>query len=130
MASLQAALENSQNIPRRPLQFYALLAQPGALFPPPVIGSPIPYPAFSYSLFVNALAPHHRRLGKNLPGPLSDALVHLSETLGEVIAKVLAVLPDPINPYLQPPSASSVANFSVTIAPPPPPPQPIEDGVN
>ena len=65
-----------------------------------------------------------------LPGPLSDALAHLSETLGEVIAKVLAVLPDPINPYLPPPSASSAAEFSVMTAPPPPPPQPIEDGVN
>ena len=66
-----------------------------------------PYPVSSYSLFVNALAPIIAALEDVLPGPLSDALAHFSEVLGEVIAAGLAVLPDPINPYSPPRSMSA-----------------------
>ena len=128
LASLQAALENPQNIPGlASYNIYTLLAAPGEDFLPPSGYLGTPYPVFSYSLFVNAFAPIIAALEDVLPGPLSDALAHFSETLGEVIAATLAVLPDPINPYLPPPSAASAAEFSVMAAPPPPP-QPIEDG--
>ena len=104
LASLQAALDNPRNIPGlASYNIYALLSAPtnplvGDLrFPPPLAlppnVNPFPYPAFSYSLFVNALAPIIAALEEVLPGPLSDALTRLSEVLGEVIAGGLELFP-------------------------------------
>ena len=122
LASLQAALDNPRNIPGlASYNIYTLLAAPGALFPPPS-----PYTLSLSGRLILAvrqrISPHHRRLGRGAARSPLRRIGPLSETLGEVIAKALAVLPDPINPYLPPPSASSVAEFSVMAAPPPPPP--------